>query len=118
MNKAKYFTLGLLVAALVVLLYCPSTLELEHREPERITHERILFNADKLIEQLADEVVSDYDEAIMNALVKKNHKLAEGLTAEKYSKLARLRADQENLRTLQAKQAERIAAKYVPVPKN
>lgn len=90
MNKAKYFTLGILVAALVVLLYCPSTLELEHKEPERITHERILFNAGKVAT----------------------------LSSEKYERLYVLEEERRLLRVLEKDQAERIAAKYVPLPKN
>lgn len=118
MNNAKYFVLGILVAELVVLLYCPSTLELEHNEPERITHERILFNADKLIDQLADEMVAEYNEAIRVAVEEREFEMAKSLSIEKYAQLEELRTDQRELRRLEASQAERLAAKYVPLPKN
>lgn len=115
MKKAKYFTLGILVTSLCVLVIFPSTLELEHREPQRIVHDRILFNADKLIDQLAEERAAAYNEALRVAIEENRFEDAKSLSIEKYSTLEKLRQDQRDLRRLEASQAERLAAQYVPI---
>lgn len=115
MNKLKYVTLGLLLAALMVLIFSPSTLELEHREPESVVHQRILFNADKVIEEMIEEMVIDYNNAILDAVKRNNFEQAKSLSVAKYYNIGDLKRDQKELKRLEAKQAEQLAAKYIPI---